>query len=133
MYETTLFCFRTAVQACEASGRPSVLALACATLCVPAWAPVIESLSGFVQSDEEAGPASTFCRSRLLSGMTPETVRSLASLTVTFGPVIQIDGPQPTKRLVLPLQPEVLQALLLQLLNNIEEADEVCKCCHVAM
>jgi hypothetical protein len=78
-----------------------------------------------MQSDEDTGAASMFCRSRLLSGMTVESVRSLATLAAVFGPVVQIDGSRPTKRLVLPLQPEVLQTLLLQLLKNVEDHEEV--------
>ena len=42
-------------------------------------------------------------------------------LAVTFGPIVQIDGPNPKKRAVLPLHPELLQATLLQALKQIEE------------
>lgn len=75
-----------------------------------------------MQSDEEVEQTQETCvRSRLLSGLSKENIRDVAMLAVTFGPIVQIDGPNPRKRAVLPLHPELLQATLLQSLKRIEE------------
>lgn len=81
----------------------------------------------FVQSDDEEAQDSpaTFVRSRLLSGLSDDNIRDVAMLAATFGPIVQIDGPDPNKRVVLPLHPEILQAILLQTLKQAEES-QVC-------
>eukprot|EP00892_Ulva_mutabilis_P005205 jgi/Ulvmu1/3056/UM015_0096.1 len=53
-------------------------------------------------------------RSRLLSGLAPDQLQQLANLTVTFGVVIRKDLTHSSGRSAMPLQPEVLQALLWQ-------------------
>lgn len=74
-----------------------------------------------MQSDEneEEGPTA-FVRSRLLSGLTDDNLNEVGKLAATFGHTVMIDGPDPQKRIVLPLHPEILQALLLQMLKKIE-------------
>jgi hypothetical protein len=99
-----------------------------------------------VQSDDEMEQVqATFSRSRLLSGLTPNMIHDMAMLAATFGPIVQIDGRNPDKRVVLPLHPEIFQAMLLQTLKKTEEVVKVCirhdwqealahlyvKCCHI--
>lgn len=80
------------------------------------------SVACFVQSDDDAtqGPTA-FVRSRLLSGLTNDNIHDAAVLAATFGPIVQIDGSDPNKRVILPLHPEILQVLLLQMLKQVEE------------
>lgn len=59
--------------------------------------------------------------SRLLSGLSEEQAALVATFAVEHGVVCQIDGVDASQRVVLPLQPEVLQALLLQRLQHARE------------
>jgi hypothetical protein len=89
------------------------------------------SLHRVVQSDDDVERAhATFTRSRLLNGLTHNMIRDVAMLAATFGPIVQIDGPDPNKRVVLPLHPEILQAALLQTLKKYEEHEVCILQCH---
>ena len=60
--------------------------------------------------------------SRLLSGLSEAQASLLATFAVDHGVLCQTDGSDASQRVVLPLQLEVLQALLLQRLQHQREA-----------
>lgn len=71
--------------------------------------------------DDEPEPR----RSRLLIGLDQAQIQQLALLTVTCGIAVIASRPQVVRKSVMPLQPELLQALLLQGIRLVPEADTV--------
>lgn len=79
---------------------------------MPSWSSAYRRSSDLQSSEDDQEQLTN--RSRLLSSLDQDQLQDLAYLTVTFGVVLRKDGLPGSGRSAMPLQPELLQALLWQ-------------------